>query len=120
MEDMVEQQLWHDATHADPDSSSSDAGGGSGSSSLAAGAADDRGIAAWELNMKSLKTAAYDLGRLSNEVRCYHTRTSGPRVQSADAPAKSALHQSALHTALALNYFKAYMPCGVFCDHVHL
>jgi hypothetical protein len=55
---MVDQQLW-----------GSDGDSGSSGSNLAAGAADDRGIAAWELNMKSLKTAAYDLGRLPNEVR---------------------------------------------------
>jgi hypothetical protein len=57
---MVDQQLWG----SDSDSSSS-------GSNLAAGAADDRGIAAWELNMKSLKTAAYDLRRLPNEVRTH-------------------------------------------------
>lgn len=60
LEDMVEQQLWGSD---DGESSSS-----SGRSSLATGAADDQGMAAWELNMKALKTAAYDLGRLPNDV----------------------------------------------------
>lgn len=63
---MVEQQLWDTGAPADQDSSSS---GSNGINSLVAEAADDKGLAAWELNMKALKTAAYDLGRLPNEVR---------------------------------------------------
>lgn len=69
LEDMVEQQLWATSVPADQDGSNDDSSSGrSDISSLAAGAADDKGLAAWELNMKSLKTAAYDLGRLPSEV----------------------------------------------------
>lgn len=74
LEDLVEQQLWGDAASASAgeDGSSTDGGGGSSGSivsSLAARAADDKGLAAWDVNMKALKTVAYDLGRLPNEVR---------------------------------------------------
>lgn len=71
MEDLVEQQLWGDAASAGAgEDGSSDGGSGSGSiGSLAAEAADDQGLDAWDINMKALKTAAYDLGRLPNEVR---------------------------------------------------
>lgn len=73
--------MWGVAASSDADSSigSTDANNtvntsssniSSGSSSgLLSGDADDKGLAAWELNIKSLKTAAYDLGRLPNEVR---------------------------------------------------
>jgi methylase of polypeptide subunit release factors len=73
LEELVEQQLWGDAASAstDQDGDSNDGGSSGGVSigSLAAGAADDKGLAAWDVNMKALKTAAYDLGRLPKEVR---------------------------------------------------
>jgi hypothetical protein len=68
LEGFVEQQLWGDATNAEPDTNSSAASRSGGSTGLAAGAADDKGVATWEVNMRCLKTAAYDLGRLPNEV----------------------------------------------------
>jgi hypothetical protein len=45
------------------DSSSSSSGGGSGSSAAGGDVGD------WELNLRMLKTAAYDLNKLPNEVR---------------------------------------------------
>jgi len=60
LEGLVEQQLWGSAD--------AEQGGGREHSSMGSAEADDKGVAAWELNVKALKTAAYDLGRLPGEV----------------------------------------------------
>lgn len=101
LEDLVEQQLWGDSASAGAgeDGSSNDGGSSGSIGSLAAGAADDHGLAAWDVNMKALKTAAYDLGRLPNEVR--QTISSGLLLSQLahDTPAQtSPLGQALRHT----------------------
>jgi hypothetical protein len=87
LEELVEQQLWgRSATRAaDGDDLDSSTGGGD----VASGQEDDKGVAAWELNMKALKTAAYDLGRLPTEVSCDSSSSSS----SSRSRSRSSLRQ---------------------------
>lgn len=64
---MIDKRVWGcESEHVE--SADSITGSCADNSSMLAGEADDKGMAAWELNFKAMKTAAYDLGRLPNEV----------------------------------------------------
>lgn len=64
LQELVDTQVWGSAASSSKD----DTDDSVSSAALAAEADDASCVAAWELNMKALKTAAYDLGRLPNEV----------------------------------------------------
>jgi hypothetical protein len=69
LEELVEQQLWGSSAARAADGDDLDSSS-TGPGVVTSGQQDDKGMAAWELNMKALKTAAYDLGRLPTEVSC--------------------------------------------------
>lgn len=66
---LVEQQLWGTGAAASAVDTGSGCGGSSEGQGGSSGSDGGGGLAAWELNMKMLKTAARDLDKLPNEVR---------------------------------------------------